>query len=73
MCGRMEMKYKARSCITTCHCHPRSVLLGISERLTNQTVINDFVVRQFVVDSSGAEGQLCVFGEKRSGGGGRMH
>lgn len=52
---------------------PTFMLLGISERLTNQTVINDFVVQQFVFDSSGAEGQLCVFGEKRSGGGGRMH
>lgn len=49
------------------------MLLGISEHLTNQTVINDFALQPFVFDSAGAEGQLCVFGEKRSGGGGRMH
>lgn len=73
MCGRKEIKYKARTYITTCHCRPRSVLLGISERLTNQTMINYFVAWQFVFDCAGAEGQLCVFGEKRSGGGGWMH
>ncbi len=35
--------------------------------------VKDFVAWEFVFDSAGAEGQLCVFGEKRSGGGGMMH
>lgn len=53
---------------------PTLGVVGISECLTNQTVINDFFAAcSFVFDRSGAEGQLCVFGEKRSGGGGWMH